>query len=65
VLAFGAPFWWLTLAGPALMLFFLLKITGVPATEARALLSRHDYAEYQRTTSAFIPWFPRRPSSGG
>jgi steroid 5-alpha reductase family enzyme len=65
VLALGAPLWWLTLVGPALMLFFLLKVTGVPATEARALLSRPDYAEYQRTTSAFIPWFPRRPSSGG
>jgi steroid 5-alpha reductase family enzyme len=62
VLAAGAPWWWLTLAGPALMLFFLLKVTGVPATEARALLSRPDYAEYQRTTSAFIPWFPRRRS---
>jgi steroid 5-alpha reductase family enzyme len=60
VLAAGAPLWWLTLAGPALMLYFLLKVTGVPATEARALLSRPDYAEYQRTTSAFVPWFPRR-----
>ena len=65
VLALGAPLWWLTLAGPALMLFFLLKVTGVPATEARALLSRSDYAEYQRTTSAFIPWFPRRPATRG
>jgi steroid 5-alpha reductase family enzyme len=65
VLALGAPLAWLTLVGPALMLFFLLKVTGVPATEARALVSRPDYAEYQRTTSAFIPWFPRHPSSGG
>ena len=64
-LGIGAPLGWLTLVGPALMLLFLLKVTGVPATEARALLSRSDYAEYQRTTSAFIPWFPRRPSSGG
>jgi steroid 5-alpha reductase family enzyme len=65
VLALGAPLTWLTLVGPALMLFFLLKVTGVPATEARALLSRPDYAEYQRTTSAFIPWFPRRPATWG
>ena len=65
VLALGAPLAWLTLVGPVLMLYFLLKVTGVPATEARALLSRADYAEYQRTTSAFIPWFRRRPTARG
>jgi steroid 5-alpha reductase family enzyme len=58
LLALGAPYGWVALIGPALMLFFLLKITGIPATEARALKSRSDYAEYQKTTSAFIPWFP-------
>ena len=65
VLALGAPLAWLTFVGPVLMLYFLLKVTGVPATEARALLSRADYAEYQRTTSAFIPWFRRRPTARG
>jgi steroid 5-alpha reductase family enzyme len=60
VLGIGAPLGWLTLVGPALMLFFLLKVTGIPATEARALASRADYAEYRRTTSAFVPWPPRR-----
>jgi len=62
VLALGAPFWWLTLVAPALMLYFLLKVTGIPATEAQALASRgDDYRDYQRTTSAFVPWFPKRP----
>jgi steroid 5-alpha reductase family enzyme len=42
------------------MLFFLLKVTGVPATEQRAALSRPDYEEYRRSTSAFVPWFTRR-----
>jgi steroid 5-alpha reductase family enzyme len=42
------------------MLFFLLKVTGVPPTEAQALRSRGEaYREYQRTTSVFFPWFPR------
>jgi steroid 5-alpha reductase family enzyme len=59
-LGIGAPLGWLTLLGPALMLVFLLKVTGIPATEARALISRAGYAEYRRTTSAFVPWFPRR-----
>jgi steroid 5-alpha reductase family enzyme len=61
LLAIGAgPAAWLTLLGPALMLVFLLKITGIPPTELRALQSRGErYRAYQRTTSAFFPWFPK------
>jgi steroid 5-alpha reductase family enzyme len=60
LLAWGAPWWALTLSAPALMLFFLLRVTGIPATEAQAVKSRgEDYREYQRTTSAFVPWPPR------
>lgn len=45
---------------PALILLFVLKITGIPPTEAQALRSRGDaYREYQRTTSAFVPLPPR------
>lgn len=54
------PFGWLSLALPALMLYFLLRVTGIPYTEMQAIKSRgDDYREYQRTTSAFIPWFPK------
>jgi steroid 5-alpha reductase family enzyme len=61
LLAWGAAWWWATLLAPALMLFFLFKVTGIPATEAQAVLSRgEDYREYQRTTSVFVPWPPRR-----
>jgi len=43
------------------MLFFLLRVTGIPYTELQAVKSRgDDYKEYQRTTSAFIPWFPKK-----
>ncbi len=57
----GAPWGALTLLGPALMLFFLLKVTGIPVTEQRALATRgDDYRRYVETTSAFVPWFPRR-----
>ncbi len=60
LLGVGSTWWWATLLGPGLMLFFLFKVTGIPATERQALASRgDDYREYQRTTSAFIPWFPR------
>jgi len=51
---------WLAWSAPLLMLFFLLRLTGIPATEQQSLRSKGEaYAEYQRTTSPFIPWFPR------
>jgi steroid 5-alpha reductase family enzyme len=60
VAAVGAPLWWLAAAAPLVMLVFILFVTGIPPTEARALLSRgDDYRDYQRTTSAFVPWFPK------
>jgi len=35
-------------------------VTGIPLTEEYAVKSKGDaYREYQRTTSAFIPWLPR------
>jgi steroid 5-alpha reductase family enzyme len=42
----------------------LLKVTGIPPTEAQALASRgEDYRQYQRTTSAFVPWFPKKEAN--
>lgn len=61
LLAWSAPQWWITLLLPWIMLWFLLRVTGVKPTEAAAAQSRgSDYAEYQRTTSAFIPWWPKK-----
>jgi steroid 5-alpha reductase family enzyme len=63
-LAVGASYWWVTLLAPAAMLYFLLRVTGIPPTEAQALASRgEDYRQYQRTTSVFVPWFPRKESN--
>jgi len=56
---------WLAWLGPALMLVFLFRVTGIPYTEAQALRSRgDDYRRYQRDTSIFVPWFPRRATGG-
>jgi steroid 5-alpha reductase family enzyme len=50
---------------PALILYFLLRVTGIPATEAQALRSRgEEYRRYQETTSAFVPWFPKTGMEG-
>ena len=59
-LAIGSSYFLSALLGPALLLFFLLKVSGVPPTEAQALSSRGEaYRHYQRTTSVFVPWFPK------
>ena len=45
---------------PALMLHFLLNVTGFRATEEQALRSKGEaYRAYQRRTSAFVPLPPR------
>ena len=60
LLALGSPWGWATVGSPLLMLYFLLRVTGIPATEAHALRSRGDaYARYQREVSAFVPLPPR------
>jgi steroid 5-alpha reductase family enzyme len=60
VFALASPWGWVTVYCPLVMLYFLFRVTGIPATEAQALRTRgDDYRHYQATTSAFVPWFPR------
>jgi steroid 5-alpha reductase family enzyme len=60
VFALASPWGWLALAMPALMLHFLINVTGVKATEEQALRSKGElYREYQRRTSMFVPLPPR------
>lgn len=62
--ALPAPAGWLGLSSPLLMLLFIVKITGIPPTEAQALRSRGEaYRRYQQTTSALVPWPPRKERS--
>lgn len=56
--ASGSQWGWITIYCPALMLFFLLRVTGIPMTEELAVKTKGEaYREYQRTTNAFVPWF--------
>lgn len=60
VYALGSPWGWITIYAPVIITYLLLKITGIPPTEAAALLRKGDaYREYQRTTSPFIPLPPK------
>jgi len=59
--ASASPYGWISIYCPALMLFFLLRVTGIPMTERLSLQSKGAaFADYQRRTSAFVPWFPKR-----
>lgn len=50
-----------TLYAPLIILFLLLKVTGVPPSETAALKKRgEEYRLYQRTTSVFVPWFRKK-----
>lgn len=66
VVATSAPWGWLAWIAPALILLFVLKVTGIPPTERRSLKSRGEaYRQYQRETNAFFPWFPKTGASSG
>jgi steroid 5-alpha reductase family enzyme len=61
LIGLAAPYGWLGAISPAAILYVLLRVTGIPLTEIQAVKSRgDDYREYQRTTSAFVPWFRKR-----
>jgi len=51
--------WW-TIAGPLLMSWFLMRVSGVPLLEQSLRNTRPQYADYIRRTNAFFPWFPKR-----
>ena len=60
LIAISAPWSVAAWGTPAFLLYLLLFVTGIPYNEKRNLESRgDDYRQYQRVTSAFIPWFPK------
>ena len=48
-----------TIVSPLTITFLLLRVSGVTLLEKTIVDSRPGYAEYQRRTSSFIPWFPK------
>jgi len=61
VFALASPHGWVAVIGPGSILFLLLRVTGIPLTEQQSLRSKGDaYRQYQKTTSAFVPWFPKK-----
>lgn len=60
LLALASPYGWLGFISPLIITLLILFVTGIPPAEEQALKKRKEaYREYQRTTSALIPWFPK------
>ncbi|CAN5173911.1 DUF1295 domain-containing protein [soil metagenome] len=60
VFALASPYGYLAVISPAIILYLLLKVTGIPATEEQSIRSKGElYKKYQKTTSVFIPWFKK------
>lgn len=58
--ALGSPWGWMAILCPAAILFFLLKVTGIPYTEKQMIKLRGQaFIDYQMTTSGFVP-LPKR-----
>ena len=61
----ATPWGWWALAGPVLMTFLLVRVSGVAMLEKTIGERRPGYAEYVRRTSAFLPLPPRKAASAG
>jgi steroid 5-alpha reductase family enzyme len=60
LVALATPYGWWALISPVVITFLLLKVSGVVLLEKDIVARRPEYQEYLETTSAFIPWFPKR-----
>ena len=63
LLALAAGGWW-SIFSPILMTFLLLRVSGVALLEKTLASEKPGYREYIETTSAFVPWFPKKPAKG-
>ncbi len=61
LIAVAAPWGYLGFVGYVLILVLVLFVSGIPPIEERALRTRgEEFVRYRETTSAFVPWFPKR-----
>lgn len=60
LIALESPYGWLTILSPAVMAFFLVKVSGKAMTERMMEKKYPEYADYKRRVSGFIPMPPKR-----
>jgi len=60
VFALASPYGYLAIISPAIILYLLLKVTGIPMTEQQSLKTKGEaFKKYQHQTSVFVPWFKK------
>ena len=60
VFALASPYGYLAVISPAIILYLLLKVTGIPMTEEQSIRSKGEaFEKYPQKTSVFIPWFKK------
>jgi steroid 5-alpha reductase family enzyme len=59
LIALAAGGWW-TIFSPLIMTGLLLRVSGVALLEKSLADAKPGYREYIESTSAFIPWIPKR-----
>ena len=61
VFALGSPSGYLAISSPAIILYLLLKVTGIPMTEEQSIRTKGDaFRKYQQQVSVFVPWFRKK-----
>jgi steroid 5-alpha reductase family enzyme len=60
VIAAGTANGYWTFVSPILMTVLLLRVSGVALLERTQVQTKPEYRDYIESTSAFLPWFPRR-----
>jgi len=59
--ACGSEWGWAMVHAPVTIIYLLLRVTGIPPTEAAAVRRKGAaYVAYQASTSPFIPWPPKK-----
>ena len=62
LIALSVPWGWTTIISPLTITYLILYISGIPMTE-KFFETNPDFIEYKKRTSAFFPWFYKKPSS--
>ena len=59
LIAMASGCWW-AMISPIVMIYLLLKVTGVRLLEADIAKRRPEYKNYIEKTNAFVPWLPKK-----
>jgi len=55
------PEGWLWIIPGVIVMFALIRFASVPMMDQRSTERRTGYDQHMKTTSAFFPWFPKKP----